>query len=186
MLQCQIYFKEKTYLKMSGIILSSNKSNPNDIESSANSRNANESDSDTVSDSEIEIEDNLSIENNVHEALEVHQGNQNFLRPTRGVWQSNSLNKNVIRNNITNITVQNSTNARVGTNETHFNAPVTIAHADIKHIYYSKKQKKYPKAPKKIIYFLISAVVIFSLLALLIIFLRLQDDDEDDDSDMSE
>lgn len=173
---------------MSGIFLSPNELNLNIIECSTNSKIANESDSDseTVSDSEIEIEDNLSIENNIHREPEVHRGNQNILQPTPGVCQSNSLNENVIRTNITNITVQNSTSARVGTNETHFNAPVTITHADIKHIYYSKKQEKYPKAHKKMIYFLISAVVIFSLLALLIILLRLQDDGEDDESNISE
>lgn len=161
---------------MPDIVLSPNKLNFDHIDSPTNDRNVSESDNDSVSDSE----DDLPTE--IDEEPRMHQGNQNNLQSTPGVIQSNSLNENAVKSNITNVTIQNSSNIRFG-NETNFHAPVTINRAEINEIFYNKEECKCPI--KRIICILVAVIVIL-LLPTIILILRHQDDGEDDDSIMSE
>lgn len=146
------------------------------------------SEKDSLSDSDSEIENDLDIEQNTEiiEKLEMYQkntNNQGSILSTPNV----SNGKNALSNNVTNITVQNSSNTRFG-NETNFNAPVTINRAEVNQIYQSKTEGEYPI--RKIIYFLIAAIVTFLILLTLILILSHKDhgkdDDEDDESIISE
>lgn len=160
--------------KMSGIILNPNKL---ETEKSINSGYINV-ESDNVSDSEIESD--LSAEKNseILGKLEMYQNNRNILLPFSDV----SNERNAVKSNLTNITVQNSTNTRFG-NETNYHAPVTINHSEIKNVFNNKNKEKYPI--KKYIYISIAAIAIFSLIITLILILKHQNDGEDDDSIIS-
>lgn len=163
---------------MSGIVLSPNKLDP--VYMKNREINGHISESETVSDSDSEIENDLDIEKNTEilKKLEMHQKNTNKLGNILST-PNVSNEKNALSNNVTNITVQNSSNTRFG-NETNFNAPVTISHAEVNQIYQSKTKGKYPI--RKIICFLIAAIVIFSVLTLILI-LRHKEDGEDDEED---
>lgn len=164
---------------MSGIVLSPNKLDPEYMKNLE--INGHISESDTVSDSDSEIENDLDIEKNTEilKKLEMHQKNTNKLGSILST-PNISNGKNALSNNVTNITVQNSSNTRFG-NETNFNAPVTISHAEVNQIYQSKTKGKYPI--RKIICFLIAAIVIFSVLLMTILILRQKEDGKDDDVD---
>lgn len=160
--------------KMTGIVL-----NPNNLETENSKSSGNISvERDNVSDSEIESD--LSAEKNseILGKLEMYQNTRNILLPFSDV----SNERNAVKTNLTNITLQNSTNTRFG-NETNYHAPVTINHSEIKNVYNNKNKEKNPI--KKYIYISIGAVVIFSLILTLILILKHRNDGEDDDSIIS-